>query len=126
LPIAHAMIQISDSAINEIERMHVRQPDSSYLRLAVIAAGCAGRTYDLQFATQIQPTDQQFTLKRLTIVIDPASAEQLQGLAIDYTEDLMGGGFQFTNPQAHRTCSCGNSFAIATDNTDQWTVDCGL
>jgi iron-sulfur cluster assembly protein len=120
------MIQISDSAINEIERIHTRQPDSPHCRLSVIAAGCAGRTYDLQFATQIQSTDQHFMLKQLSIVIDPASAEQLQGLAIDYTEDLMGGGFQFTNPQAHRTCSCGVSFAIATDNTDQWTVDCGL
>jgi iron-sulfur cluster assembly protein len=121
------MIQISDSAINEIERMRTRQPDSSqHVRLAVIADGCAGRAYDLQFARQIQPTDQHFTLKQLSIVIDPASAEQLQGLAIDYTEDLMGGGFQFSNPQAQRTCGCGISFAISTDNTNQWTVDCGL
>jgi iron-sulfur cluster assembly protein len=120
------MIQISDTAINEIERMRTRQPDSPHFRLAVIADGCVGRAYDLQFVTQIQPTDQHFTHKQLSIVIDAASAEQLQGLAIDYTEDLMGGGFQFTNPQAHRTCGCGISFAIATDNTDQWTVDCGL
>jgi iron-sulfur cluster assembly protein len=125
------MIQISDRAINEIEQMRTRQPDSPpdsrpHLRLAVIADGCAGRAYALQFASQIQPTDQHFRLKQLSIVIDPTSAPQLQGLAIDYTEDLMGGGFQFSNPQAQRTCSCGISFAIATDNTDQWTVDCGL
>ncbi len=120
------MIQISDRAINEIERLRIRQPESTHLRLAVIPDGCMGRAYDLQFATLIQPTDQHFTVKQLAIVIDPASAEQLQGLAIDYTEDLMGGGFQFSNPQAHRSCSCGISFAIATDNTNQWTVDCGL
>jgi iron-sulfur cluster assembly protein len=120
------MIQISDSAINEIQRMQTRQPELAHFRLAVITDGCAGRTYDLQFTPHIQPTDQQFTIKQLSVAIDTASAAQLQGLTIDYTEDLMGGGFQFSNPQAQRTCNCGISFAIATDNTDQWTVDCGL
>jgi iron-sulfur cluster assembly protein len=120
------MIQISNSAINEIQRMQIRQPGLSHLHVAVIADGCAGRAYDLQFTPHIQPTDQHFIIKQLSVTIDPASAAQLQGLAIDYTEDLMGGGFQFSNPQAQRTCSCGISFAISTDNTDQWTVDCGL
>jgi iron-sulfur cluster assembly protein len=121
------MIQLSDRAIVEIERLQSQQSDSSpYFRIAVAAHGCAGLAYDLQFAPVSQPEDHQLTIAQLTVLIDPNSLTQLQGLAIDYTEDLMGGGFQFSNPQAKRTCSCGISFAISNDNTDEWTVDCGL
>jgi iron-sulfur cluster assembly protein len=121
------MIQISHSAIAEIERRQTKQTHpGSHFRLAVIADGCAGLAYDFQFVPAIQPDDQHLTIAQLSIVIDPTSAAQLQGSAIDYTEDLMGGGFQFSNPQAKRTCSCGISFSLAADNTDQWTVDCGL
>jgi iron-sulfur cluster assembly protein len=121
------MIQISHSAIAEIERRQTKPSHpGSHFRLAVIADGCAGLAYDFQFVPAIQPDDQHLTIAQLSIVIDPTSAAQLQGLAIDYTEDLMGGGFQFSNPQAKRTCSCGISFSLAADNTDQWTVDCGL
>ncbi|MFM2431099.1 MAG: iron-sulfur cluster insertion protein ErpA [Cyanobacteriota bacterium] len=124
------MIHFSDCAIAEIQRLKIQQsrfePAPSYLRLAVIQDGCAGLAYDLRFDRQQQLGDHQFTIDHLQVLVDPVSAEQVQGLAIDYTEDLMGGGFQFSNPQAKRTCSCGISFTLSPDNTDEWTVDCGL
>jgi iron-sulfur cluster assembly protein len=121
------MIQLSDRAIVEIERLQSQQAAARpYFRVGVRDDGCAGLAYELQFAIQAQPEDHQLTIAQLAILVDPNSAPQLQGLAIDYTEDLMGGGFQFSNPQAKRTCSCGVSFAISNDNTDEWTVDCGL
>jgi iron-sulfur cluster assembly protein len=125
------MIHFSDCAIAEIQRLQTQQSRSqpnalAYLRLAVIEDGCAGLAYDLRFDSQQHPTDHQFTVEQLQVLVDPTTAEQIQGLAIDYTEDLMGGGFQFSNPQAKRTCSCGISFTLSPDNTDEWTVDCGL
>ncbi|MBE9029375.1 iron-sulfur cluster assembly accessory protein [filamentous cyanobacterium LEGE 11480] len=121
------MIQFSDSAIAEIQRIQTKQSsNNSHFRLAVIQDGCAGLAYDLKFDPQIQADDQHFTIQDLSIVVDANSAAQIQGIAIDYTEDLMGGGFQFSNPQAQRSCSCGMSFSMSTDNTDEWQVDCGL
>ena len=121
------MIQISDRAIAEIQRIQAKQTGSNhYFRLSVINGGCIGLLYELQLDAHSQPHDQHFRLHDLSVVIDPSSMEYLQGIEIDYTEDLMGGGFQFSNPQAQRTCGCGVSFSVSADNTDEWTVDCGL
>jgi iron-sulfur cluster assembly protein len=121
------MIHLSDRAISEIERLQAKQTNpATKFRLSVATKGCAGLSYDMSFDPNIQSSDSQFNQHPLTIIIDSKSLELLQGLSIDYSEDLMGGGFQFTNPQAIKTCDCGISFAIAQDNTQEWTVDCGL
>jgi iron-sulfur cluster assembly protein len=124
------MIHLSDRAIVEIDRLQAKQADPALnFRLRVIPQGCAGLSYAMGFDPVVQANDHHWAianLANLAIVVDPKSWEYLQGLAIDYTEDLMGGGFQFTNPQAVKTCDCGISFAIAPDNTTEWTVDCGL
>ena len=121
------MIHLTNTAIQEIQRLQLRQANpQTHCRIAVINDGCAGLAYAMGFEPQAQPNDQQFNIETLSILVDPQSLEQLQGLEIDYTEDLMGGGFQFSNPQAKRTCSCGISFSVSADNTDEWTVDCGL
>lgn len=120
-------MQISERAIAEIQRIQAKRSGTNpHFRLSVVPGGCVGLTYDMQFAAQIQPDDQHFQSNGLSVLVDAASAEYLHGIAIDYTEDLMGGGFQFSNPQAQRTCGCGISFSISADNTDEWTVDCGL
>jgi iron-sulfur cluster assembly protein len=121
------MIHLSDRAIVEIDRLQAKQPHAHpHFRLRVKPQGCAGLAYEMAFDAASQPTDTHCTIANLTIVIDPQSLEYLQGLSIDYTEDLMGGGFQFTNPQARKICDCGISFAIAPEPSETWTVDCGL
>lgn len=120
------MIHLTSTAIQEIQRLQAKTDAAAHCRLAVVNDGCAGLAYKMQFEPQVQPTDRQFNHSNLSIVVDPQSLEQIQGLEIDYTEDLMGGGFQFSNPQAKRTCSCGISFSISADNTNEWQVDCGL
>jgi iron-sulfur cluster assembly protein len=121
------MIHLSDRALIEIDRRRTKQtPTPPYFRLNVLNQGCAGLSYDLKFEAVKQEQDQSCAIADLAILIDPQSLAYVQGLTIDYTEDLMGGGFQFTNPQAVKTCDCGISFAISVDNTQEWTVDCGL
>lgn len=107
------MIYLSPTAINEIERLKSKQPSNILFRLRVKSGGCADWFYDLAFDTTVQPQDQVLELQNLCVIIDPESLNYINELSLDYSEDLMGGGFRFHNPQATSTCSCGNSFSIS-------------
>jgi iron-sulfur cluster assembly protein len=104
------MITLTPTAIAEINRLKARHPDpAACFRLGVQIAGCAGLSYEMGFG-QAGQSDRQFTLHNLPIAIPPQDLAHLTGLAIDYSEDLMGGGFQFHNPNASKSCGCGISF----------------
>ena len=107
------MIYLSPAAINEIERLKSKPPSNILFRLRVKSGGCADWFYDLAFDTTVQPQDQVLELQNLCVIIDPESLNYINELSLDYSEDLMGGGFRFHNPQATTTCSCGNSFSIS-------------
>ncbi|MBD2663885.1 iron-sulfur cluster assembly accessory protein [Richelia sinica FACHB-800] len=107
------MIQLSPSATNEIGRLKSKQPANTLLRLRVKSGGCADWFYDLCFDEATTVEDQVFNLHGIQVVIDTQSLNYINGLTLDYSEDLMGGGFRFHNPQAISTCSCGNSFSIS-------------
>ncbi|MBD2390448.1 iron-sulfur cluster assembly accessory protein [Aphanizomenon flos-aquae NRERC-008] len=107
------MIYLSPAAINEIERLKSKQPSNILFRLRVKSGGCADWFYDLAFDTTVQPQDQVLELQNLRVIIDPESLNYINELSLDYSEDLMGGGFRFHNPQATSTCSCGNSFSVS-------------
>ena len=107
------MIYLSPAAINEIERLKSKQPSNILFRLRVKSGGCADWFYDLAFDTTVQPQDQVLELQNLCVIIDPESLNYINELSLDYSEDLMGGGFRFHNPKATSTCSCGNSFSIS-------------
>ena len=77
------------------------------LRIAVVAGGCNGLTYDLYFVHDARPDDAVVEAQGVRIAVDPASAPLLDGTVIDLPR---GPGFRFENPQARRTCSCGASF----------------
>ncbi|MBE9232797.1 MAG: HesB/IscA family protein [Cuspidothrix sp.] len=106
------MIHLSSAAIQEIERLKAKQPTYILFRLRVKSGGCADLFYDLAFDTTVQSQDQVLELHDIHVVIDSQSLNYINGLLIDYSEDLMGGAFRFHNPQAISTCSCGNSFSI--------------
>jgi len=107
------MIKISEAAQQEIKRLQTtRQQENSYLRLGVQEGGCSGLYYTLDWDKQIQSSDRVYPQKDFSVVIDEKSLPYLSQLALDYTEDLMGGGFRFNNPQAVNPCSCGLSFAL--------------
>ena len=81
------------------------------LRVAVRGGGCSGLEYALDFADEARMGDSVFEVEGLTVYIDMASAQYLQGTEIDYVSGLQGQGFKFNNPNATRTCGCGHSFS---------------
>lgn len=111
------MIHLSQAAISEIRRLQLKQQPNSFLRLKVGEGGCSGWFYDMCFEQTVQSSDRVFDVNGIQVAIDDQSYDYVNGLALDYSEDLMGGGFRFHNPQAIATCGCGNSFAIATPNS---------
>ncbi|MFO8231686.1 MAG: iron-sulfur cluster assembly accessory protein [Longimonas sp.] len=85
----------------------------TYLRIAVVPGGCSGLTYDLGWDTTLQDTDEMHQVGNdLTVVADQRSALYLDGSELDFTDGLDGEGFHFMNPQASRTCACGESFGV--------------
>ncbi len=110
-------ISITDRAADRIKKIRKEQqiPDEAKLRVGVVSGGCSGLTYDLEFDTDIsndEEEDQEFEEKGVKLVVDMRSFLYLSGTQLDYTEGLDGEGFHFHNPNANRTCSCGESFSI--------------
>lgn len=119
------MIHLSQSAIRELKRLEARDPyGSGVVRLAIAPGGCSGMAYDLQFRQATQPTDQVFKVDQLKVVIAASLLAYCDGLAIDYSEDLMGGNFRFTNPLAKQTCGCGVSFSLEEFPIEETAADC--
>ncbi|MDX2213618.1 MAG: iron-sulfur cluster assembly accessory protein [Oculatellaceae cyanobacterium bins.114] len=106
------MIHLSHAAIYELNRLKARHPNATGVRLAVKPGGCADLYYSLEFDQEITPTEYAYQYEGIQIAIAPDSLNHLKGTTIDYSEDLMGGGFRFHNPNATRSCDCGNSFAV--------------
>jgi len=112
------MIDISQAAAKEIERIKLsrEQPDSR-LRLKIKSGGCSGLLYELgleKLAIQdleSQNCDRTFEASGVAIVVDETSLSYIENLKLDYSEDLMGGGFRFQNTRATANCGCGLSFA---------------
>lgn len=107
------MIQLSQSAITEVLRLKAKRQNSDLMfRLGVRSTGCLGLFYITEFADALKPSDQQFDCNGVVVVVDSESLPYVQGMAVDYSEDLMGGAFRFHNPNANQTCECGNSFSV--------------
>lgn len=81
------------------------------LRIAVKPGGCAGFNYDMYFDTEVASSDIVREFGTVKVVVDPESAELLNGSTLDYSDSLQGAGFHITNPNATRSCGCGNSFS---------------
>ncbi|MEM1279076.1 MAG: iron-sulfur cluster assembly accessory protein [Cyanobacteria bacterium P01_H01_bin.152] len=119
------MIHLSQSAIRELKRLEAKDPyGSGVVRLAIAPGGCSGLTYDLQFRQATKSTDQVLKIDQLKVVIAAKHLASCEGLAIDYSEDLMGGNFRFTNPLAKQTCGCGVSFSLEAPPQDASIADC--
>lgn len=109
------MITVSERAKSKIqELMSKDQIDLSkgFVRVGVKGGGCSGLTYQLAFDTQLQDNDQSFEDKGVRIVVDKKSILYLAGTELDFTDGLNGKGFEFNNPNASRTCGCGESFSV--------------
>jgi iron-sulfur cluster assembly protein len=106
------MISLSPTALAEVRRLKGKfLPNSSgALRISVQSKGCAGLSYQLDFDDSARAEDRVFDCGDVQVLVNVQTLPYLDGLALDYSEDLMGGSFRFNNPQAKQTCSCGHSF----------------
>jgi iron-sulfur cluster assembly protein len=109
------MISISEKAKGKIKDLMNADKISlehGFVRVGVQGGGCSGLSYQLDFDTQLKDSDQVFEDKGVKIVVDKKSILYLVGTELDYSDGLNGKGFQFHNPNASRTCGCGESFAV--------------
>jgi iron-sulfur cluster assembly protein len=108
------MLFISDKAKVQIEKIRERDhlTPEHFIRVSVLAGGCSGFTYDMKFDNQPLPTDQVFEDKGEKLVTDLKSFLYVFNTTLDFSDGLDGKGFHFVNPNATRTCACGESFAV--------------
>jgi iron-sulfur cluster assembly protein len=108
------MIALTDRARTEVRRIITEQklPEATALRVGIKGGGCSGFSYTLGFDDQVGETDQVFEFDGLRVVCDPKSFLYLSGTELDFEESLMGRGFKFGNPNASKTCGCGESFSV--------------
>jgi len=107
------MLSITDSAVVKLKKIQSSQDsEGKLLRLLVVGGGCSGFSYDMEFEDEIDAKDMVTEYHGLSVVVDPVSAGFLDGVTLDYTDDLMSAGFHFRNPNATATCGCGTSFAV--------------
>lgn len=88
------------------------KPADTFIRVGVESGGCSGLSYKLEFDNEIKETDQVFEDNGIKIIVDKKSFLYLVGTELDFSGGLNGKGFVFNNPNAQRTCGCGESFSV--------------
>jgi iron-sulfur cluster assembly protein len=110
------MITVSEKALHHVVNLMMESgitPNSHHLRVGVKGGGCSGLSYVMDFDDKIEPTDETIEIDGgLKVVIDRKSVLYLYGTELDYSDGLNGKGFQWGNPNASRTCGCGESFSL--------------
>jgi iron-sulfur cluster assembly accessory protein len=112
-------ILVTEAAMKQLAALMAQQGSGTVLRVGVRSGGCSGMSYTMDFiaASEIRPDDEQYRYEpegapAFTVVSDPKSLLYIYGMQLDFSSALIGGGFNFTNPNASQTCGCGSSFAV--------------
>jgi len=109
------MIKVSETAkkkVIELMQDEGFNPTTDYVRVGVKSGGCSGLSYDLKFDKENQEDDKMFEDNDVKIIVDKKSFLYLIGTTLEYSGGLNGTGFVFNNPNANRTCGCGESFSL--------------
>ena len=104
-------LTLSETAIEQVKRLKEEQHlgDEVFLRMGVKGGGCSGMTYFMDFDT-VRDDDKVFANKGARVLVDPKSILYVSGSILEYSEGLMGSGFQIKNPNVKSSCGCGSSF----------------
>ena len=106
------MITLTDSAASKVKDLIDAEGEPNLaLRVAVRPGGCSGFSYEMFFDTDVSDDDNLSDYEGVRVVVDASSAELLQGATLDYKDGLQGAGFAIDNPNAQKTCGCGQSFS---------------
>lgn len=106
------MITMTPAAQTEVERLLKAKDPSYFLRVGVKGGGCSGFSYVVDIDNKVGEWDKTFGEYPMKVVCDQKSFVYLEGLQLDYSTELVGGGFQFQNPNASGSCGCGKSFSV--------------
>lgn len=106
------MITLTDTAASKVDELIKSEgEDGLALRVAVRPGGCSGFSYEMFFDTDVNADDVTTSYGDVRVVVDPSSAQLLAGATLDYKDGLQGAGFSIDNPNAQRSCGCGQSFS---------------
>jgi iron-sulfur cluster insertion protein len=109
---ASTVFTITDAASDKVKSLITAEGNPDLvLRVAVRPGGCSGFSYEMFFDTDVAADDIKTEHGGVTVVIDPASAPHLGGAELDFKDGLQGAGFSINNPNAQRSCGCGQSFS---------------
>lgn len=105
-------VALTPAAIEEVRRMIQKESkQDAGLRMGVKGGGCSGLSYSLNF-DQKKEGDTEFDFENVRVYVDPKSLLYLNGTTLDYVDSLQEKGFRFINPNANKTCGCGESFSV--------------
>lgn len=107
-------IRVTDKAKERIKALmnEAGYNETYFLRVSVVGGGCSGLSYKMDFDKELKPADQIFEDNGVKVVTDLKSFLYLVNTTLDFSDGLNGKGFHFNNPNASRTCACGESFAV--------------
>jgi iron-sulfur cluster insertion protein len=106
------VITLTDTASTKVKELISQEgQDGLMLRVAVRPGGCSGFSYEMFFDSEKDAEDTVADQGGVPVVVDPSSAQLLNGAVLDYKDGLQGAGFAIDNPNAQKTCGCGNSFS---------------
>ncbi|HYC72011.1 MAG TPA: iron-sulfur cluster assembly accessory protein [Opitutaceae bacterium] len=106
------LVRLTDPAGAKVAALMARERQGDYLRIAITGGGCNGLSYKLRFTPEPKRGDILVRSAGAAVLVDPKTALYLKGTVLDYSHQMVGGGFKFTNPNAKASCSCGESFSI--------------
>jgi iron-sulfur cluster assembly protein len=105
------VITVTDDALKHLQQLRERKNvDELGLRVYVQPGGCSGFSYGMAIDDDSDDDDRVYRFEGIRVVVDPFSLQHIEGAEIDYVDALMGGGFQVRNPNAAKSCACGQSF----------------
>jgi iron-sulfur cluster assembly accessory protein len=106
------VITLTETAATKVKDLIEAEGEPNLaLRVAVRPGGCSGFSYEMFFDTDVAEDDKTIDYSGVKVVVDPSSASLLEGATLDYKDGLQGAGFAIDNPNAQRTCGCGQSFS---------------
>lgn len=106
------LIRLTGNAGAKLLQLIDKESTGDYLRIAISGGGCNGLSYKMKFTSTLKRGDILVRSAGVMLLIDSKSALYIKGASLDYSKEMIGGGFKFLNPNAQSSCSCGESFSV--------------
>jgi iron-sulfur cluster assembly protein len=106
------LVRLTEPAGVKVRALVARENQGDFLRIAITGGGCNGLSYKLKFSPEPKRGDILVRSSGVAVLVDPRTALYLKGTVLDYSTQLIAGGFKFSNPNAKASCSCGESFSV--------------